>query len=110
MGLFARVRKQASDLKALQEQALAYAAAQGIGPDGRPLAPDAPRPTIDPAAMLPPASPFVKRTTCASCGASKQLPSVREHLYCDYCGQLVDYDLRQAMAAAMVNPDATAFA
>ena len=33
--------------------------------------------------LMPEPSGFVKRTTCAACGANKELPSVREHLYCE---------------------------
>jgi DNA-directed RNA polymerase subunit RPC12/RpoP len=110
MGLFKKMKETASQYSALQQQAQVYAAAQGYGPDGQPLAPDAPRPQLDPSAFLPPASEFVKRTKCAFCGAPKMLPSVREYLYCDYCGQLVDFDLRQAMANAHTNPDSTAYA
>lgn len=113
MGLFGKlkgIKETAAQITALQEQAKVYAASQGYGPDGQPLAPDAPRPQLDPTAFLPPASEFVKRTSCAFCGAPKQLPSVREYLYCDYCGQLVDFDLRQAMANAAVNPDSAEYA
>ena len=114
VGLFGKrikaLQETAAQISALQEQAKVFAAAQGYGPDGQPMAPDATRPQLDPAAFLPPASAFVKRTKCAFCGAPKQLPSVREHLYCDYCGQLVDFDLRQAMANAAVNPDSAEYA
>jgi hypothetical protein len=114
MGLFGKkikgLKETASQFSALQEQAKVYAAAQGYGPDGQPLPADAPRPQLDPTAFVPPASEFVKRTKCAFCGAPKQLPSVREYLYCDFCGQLVDFDLRQAMANAAVNPDSAEYA
>ena len=109
MGLFKKMRETAVQYSALQEQATVYAASQGYGADGRMVPPEQ-RPQLDPTAFLPPASEFVKRTSCAFCGAPKQLPSVREYLYCDYCGQLVDFDLRQAMANAAVNPDSTAYA
>lgn len=59
---------------------------------------------IDPTRFMPPPSDFVKRQTCAFCGAPKQLPSVREFLYCDFCGQLLDYDLRVASTSAYANP------
>lgn len=60
--------------------------------------------------LMPEPSGFVKRTTCAACGANKELPSVREHLYCDFCGQVVDYDLRQAMATAHATPTVVEYA
>src|SRR3954453_20666904 len=43
-------------------------------------------------------SEFVKRATCARCGAPKGLPSKTAYLYCDFCGALVDYDFRIANA------------
>lgn len=43
-------------------------------------------------------SAFIKRSTCARCGAPKTLPSKTAYLYCDYCGALVDYDFRLANA------------
>ncbi len=47
--------------------------------------------------LIAPAEPgFVKRCACAVCGAPKKLPSVTAYVYCDYCGSLVDYDLRRA--------------
>lgn len=67
-------------------------------------------PGIDPTRLMPPPSAFVKRQTCTSCGAPKQLPSVREYLYCDFCGQLLDFDLRLASINAHTNPDATTYA
>jgi hypothetical protein len=96
------IKDMAADMSAVQQQAQVYTAAQTAAPGTAPQ--------LDPSAFLPPASAFVKRTSCAFCGAPKQLPSVREYLYCDYCGQLVDFDLRQAMANAAVNPDSTAYA
>jgi len=46
--------------------------------------------------IAPPEPGFVKRCSCAVCGAPKKLPSVTAYVYCDYCGSLVDYDLRRA--------------
>ena len=43
-------------------------------------------------------SEFVKRASCARCGADKRLPSTTAYLYCDFCGALVDYDFRIANA------------
>jgi hypothetical protein len=48
-------------------------------------------------AALAPAQPgYVKRCTCAACGAPKKLPTVTAFVYCDYCASLIDYDLRRA--------------
>ena len=46
--------------------------------------------------LAPPQPGFVKRCTCVTCGAPKQLPSATAYVYCDYCASLVDFDLRQA--------------
>ena len=48
------------------------------------------------AILAPPQPGFVKRCTCVTCGAPKQLPSATAYVYCDYCASLVDFDLRQA--------------
>ena len=66
--------------------------------------------SMDMTALLPPPSEFVKRTSCAACGGVKELPSVRPTLYCDFCGQVTDYDLKQAMAEAYSHPDVIDFA
>ena len=66
--------------------------------------------SMDMTALLPEPSEFVKRTTCAACGGVKELPSVRPMLYCDFCGQVTDYDLEQAMAEAYSHPDVVTFA
>jgi len=48
-------------------------------------------------AILAPQPPgFVKRCSCAVCGAPKKLPTVAAYVYCDYCASLIDYDLRRA--------------
>ncbi len=47
-------------------------------------------------ASLTARSDFVKRVSCAQCGGPKTLPSPTAYLYCDFCGQLVDYDFRRA--------------
>lgn len=39
---------------------------------------------------------YVKRCDCPNCGAPKKLPSVTAYVYCDYCGSLIDFDLRRA--------------
>ena len=90
-----------SRLTRLHEQAQVFAAQHGHASGGE-VAPPVPA-----ASLVPPPSAFVKRTSCAFCGAPKQLPSVREYLYCDFCGQLVDVDLRLAAEAAFANPSAT---
>jgi DNA-directed RNA polymerase subunit RPC12/RpoP len=82
--------------------------------DGAPVAPPpaSPSPAPPPSAItadLPTAgdalpaslaahSEFVKRASCARCGADKRLPSTTAYLYCDFCGALVDYDFRIANA------------
>jgi len=48
------------------------------------------------AIVAPPGPGFVKRCTCAVCGAPKKLPTVTAYVYCDYCASLIDFDLRQA--------------
>ena len=48
------------------------------------------------ALIAPPPPGFVKRCSCAACGAPKKLPSVTAYVYCDYCSALADYDLRRA--------------
>jgi len=48
------------------------------------------------AILGPPEPGFVKRCTCAVCGAPKKLPTVTAYVYCDYCASLVDFDLRRA--------------
>lgn len=48
------------------------------------------------ALIAPPQPGYVKRCTCSNCGAPKKLPSVTAYVYCDYCGELADYDLRRA--------------
>ena len=83
----------------MQEQALAMHGAQEAGGSA-----------WDPVALRPPPSDFVKRGTCGSCGAAKELPSVREHLYCDFCGQLTDYDLERATQAAAQHPSVQTYA
>jgi len=48
------------------------------------------------AILAPPGRGFVKRCSCAACGAPKKLPTITAYVYCDYCAALADYDLRQA--------------
>jgi hypothetical protein len=99
-------------MKASQQMA-ANQAAMGYPPGGYvdPAAAQAAMAAvIDPTAMMPPPSEFVKRQVCVFCGAPKQLPSVREWLYCDFCGQLMDYDLRVASINGFKNPDSAQFA
>ena len=36
--------------------------------------------------------------------------SAHSYLYCDFCGELLDFDLRQSMAEAYMSPDITAYA
>ena len=46
--------------------------------------------------LAPPQPGFVKRCTCPTCGAPKQLPAATAYVYCDYCASLADFDLRLA--------------
>ena len=66
--------------------------------------------SLDMTALMPEPSGFVKRTSCAACGGVKELPSVRPFLYCDFCAQVVDYDLKQASAQAYSHPDVVDYA
>ncbi len=54
--------------------------------------------------ISPPEPGFVKRCSCAMCGAPKKLPSKTAYVYCDYCGSLVDYDLRRACDSDTATP------
>ncbi len=36
----------------------------------------------------------IKKVTCTTCGASKQVPPKTAYMYCDYCGALADWDFR----------------
>ena len=96
-----RLQQQAM---AMQEQAMALHQAQ----HGQAPQPDVPR--WDPTAFMLPPSDFVKRGTCDFCNAPKELPTVREYLYCDFCGQLTDYDLRRAAETSAASPTITTYA
>jgi LSD1 subclass zinc finger protein len=39
---------------------------------------------------------FVKRTTCKSCGSPKVKPSQSAYVYCDFCGEMMDWDFKAA--------------
>lgn len=52
--------------------------------------------------LAPPQPGFVKRCSCAVCGAPKKLPTVTAYVYCDYCASLIDYDLRRACEGDVV--------
>jgi hypothetical protein len=58
--------------------------------------------------IAPPEPGFVKRCSCKNCGAPKKLPSVTAYVYCDYCGSLMDYDLRRACDSDTATPPAYA--
>lgn len=85
-----RIRNFMEAGQRMQEQAMAMHLAQqaveggggagggGVGGPGRGAEGGAP--AWDPARHLPAPSAFVKRVTCGSCGAPKQLPTVRQHL------------------------------
>lgn len=93
-----RMQEQAM---AMQQQAMAMHEQQTAAQSGG---------AWDPTAFMLRPSEFVKRQTCEWCGAPKQLPTVRQYLYCDFCGQLMDYDLRRAAEAAASSPTITTYA
>lgn len=41
---------------------------------------------------------FVKRTTCRSCGSPQVRPSKAAYVYCEYCGELMDWDFQAAIS------------
>jgi hypothetical protein len=58
---------------------------------------------MQPGMMSAPAPTHIKKTPCRNCGALKVTPPKTASLYCDFCGTLVDWDLRMSMAAGL-NP------
>jgi hypothetical protein len=54
---------------------------------------------VDPATQ-----PRVLAASCPGCGAPRTRPSPSAYVYCDFCGQLMDYDLAVAMANPMQQP------
>ncbi|MCA9674138.1 MAG: hypothetical protein H6708_17805 [Kofleriaceae bacterium] len=44
----------------------------------------------------------VRKVRCPSCGAPKVTPSESAYVYCDYCGQYMDWDLQAAKYSAGV--------
>ncbi|MEZ4318282.1 MAG: hypothetical protein R3F61_12300 [Myxococcota bacterium] len=49
--------------------------------------------------VAPPPKPrHVKVSTCSACGASRTTPTKTAYMYCDCCGQLMDWDFRAAMS------------
>lgn len=61
-----------------------------------PMAPLPPQP--------PPAPTHIKQTPCRNCGAVKVHPPRTACLYCDFCGTLVDWDLRMALSTSALQP------
>ena len=102
MGLGKRFKALAETGQRLQQQAVAM--------QEQAMALHHGEPGWDPTAFMLPPSEFVKRGTCDFCGATKQLPTVRQYLYCDFCGQLTDYDLRRAAEAGATSPTITTYA
>jgi DNA-directed RNA polymerase subunit RPC12/RpoP len=100
--MMSRARQLPEQAQAMQAQALqqaaAYRQAGGAGARGSQGAAAGPmswaRQVMS--ILAPPQPGFVKRCTCVTCGAPKQLPSATAYVYCDYCASLVDFDLRQA--------------
>lgn len=41
---------------------------------------------------------YVKRCTCPACGAANATPSKNAYLYCEYCGEMMDFDFQAAIA------------
>lgn len=109
MGFGKRFRDLAETGRRLQEQAVAMQQ-QAMAMQEQAVAMQRGEGGWDPTAFLPPPSEFVKSGTCDYCGAPKQLPTVRQYLYCDFCGQLYDYDLRRAAEAAVTSPSVTTYA
>ena len=96
-----QVRTQAMQWQAqarqLQAQAMQQAAAFQQASAGSTAAAGSPTWVRQVLAILaPPQQGFVKRCSCAVCGAPKKLPTVTAYVYCDYCASLIDYDLRRA--------------
>jgi hypothetical protein len=48
--------------------------------------------------VTPPGPIMVKRTVCKGCGAPKIKRVLSAYVYCDYCGELADWDFRAALA------------
>jgi predicted RNA-binding Zn-ribbon protein involved in translation (DUF1610 family) len=41
---------------------------------------------------------WVKRSTCRACGSPQVRPSKAAYVYCEYCGELMDWDFQAAIA------------
>lgn len=109
MGLGRRLKALAETGQRLQQQAVAMQE-QAMAMQEQAMALQRGEAGPDPTAFVLPPSEFVKRGTCDACGAPKQLPTVRQYLYCDFCGQLYDYDLRRAAEASASSPTITTYA
>ncbi len=55
---------------------------------------------FQPATPKPGGSSRIKKVTCRTCGASKQVPPKTAYMYCDYCGSLADWDFRISCQSA----------
>jgi DNA-directed RNA polymerase subunit RPC12/RpoP len=57
-------------------------------------------------AIVHPQTNFMRRCHCLECGGQKKLASPTAYLYCDYCGALVDFDVRALIRASgsITNP------
>jgi DNA-directed RNA polymerase subunit RPC12/RpoP len=99
-----QARQLQAQAQAMQAQAMQQAAAFGQATDAGAAGAAGSRGGAGPMSwarqvmsiLAPPQPGFVKRCTCVTCGAPKQLPSATAYVYCDYCASLVDFDLRQA--------------
>jgi DNA-directed RNA polymerase subunit RPC12/RpoP len=55
-------------------------------------------------AISQPARARYKRATCAHCGGQKARPSLTAYVYCDFCGELCDFDFMKACEAGAQRP------
>src|SRR4051812_41113988 len=43
---------------------------------------------------------MVRKARCAMCGSAKATPTTSAYIYCDYCGQLMDFDVKRFLDQA----------
>lgn len=54
--------------------------------------------------------PMVRKARCPTCGSPKATPTSTAYIYCDYCGQLMDFDVgRYHQQATTPSPEFVAF-
>jgi hypothetical protein len=44
--------------------------------------------------------PMVRKARCPMCGSPKATPTTAAYIYCDYCGQLMDFDVKRHLDQA----------